>query len=117
MNDHVIHKKIIRLEKQNIYYNYTFLDEFKEYIDIEYIYESLQYINLKNIINHIYLKFILLKNELYKDKLCNEIVINNKINKIYKCDCKTFDQILKDFINTEYSICIFVVNSIIIYSS
>ena len=113
MNDHIINKKIIRLEKQNIYYNYTFLDEFKEYIDIEYIYESLQYINLKNIINYIYIKFILLKNELLKD----DIVINNIINKTYKCDCKTFDQILKDFINTEYSICIFVINSIIRYSS
>ena len=108
MNSHILNKKIIRLEKQNIDYNYTFLDEYKIYVDTKYIYESLQYINLKNCINYIYLKYILLK---------KEIEIDNKILKIYKCDSKLFNKILNEFINKEYSICIFVINCIIRYSS
>jgi len=108
MNNHIIKNKQLKLYKLNDIYNYTFLDNFKEYYDIIYIYNLLEYINLKNIINYIHLKLL---------KMKNIITINNNIEKIYICDSKKFDEILNKFIDNEYSIGILTVNLILRYNS
>ena len=108
MNNHIIKNKQLKLYKLNEIYNYTFLDNFKEYYDIIYIYNLLEYVNLKNIINYIHLKLL---------KLKNIITINNNIEKIYICDSKKFDEILNKFIDNEYSIGILTVNLILRYNS
>ena len=41
MNNHIIKNKQLKLYKLNDIYNYTFLDNFKEYYDIKYIYNLL----------------------------------------------------------------------------
>ena len=103
VNNHIIDDKPLRLFKCNENYNYTFLNNFKEYYDILYIYNLLEYVNLKNIINYIHLKWL---------KINNIVSKNNKIEKIYNCDSKNFDEILNRFINNEYSISIFTINLI-----
>jgi hypothetical protein len=108
MNNHIIKNKQLKLYKLNDIYNYTFLDNFKEYYDIIYIYNLLEYVNLKNIINYIHLKWL---------KIKNIITINNNIEKIYICDSKKFDEILNKFIDNEYSISILTVNLILRYNS
>jgi hypothetical protein len=108
MNNHIIKNKQLKLYKLNDIYNYTFLDNFKEYYDIIYIYNLLEYVNLKNIINYIHLKWL---------KIKNIITINNNIEKIYICDSKKFDEILNKFIDNEYSIGILTVNLILRYNS
>jgi hypothetical protein len=108
MNNHIIKNKQLKLYKLNDIYNYTFLDNFKEYYDIIYIYNLLEYVNLKNIINYIHLKLL---------KIKNIITINNNIEKIYICDSKKFDEILNKFIDNEYSIGILTVNLILRYNS
>jgi len=108
MNNHIIKNKQLKLYKLNDIYNYTFLDNFKEYYDIIYIYNLLEYVNLKNIINYIHLKLL---------KMKNIITINNNIEKIYICDSKKFDEILNKFIDNEYSIGILTVNLILRYNS
>jgi hypothetical protein len=108
VNNHIIDDKPLRLFKCNENYNYTFLNNFKEYYDILYIYNLLEYVNLKNIINYIHLKWL---------KINNIVSKNNKIEKIYNCDSKNFDEILNRFINNEYSISIFTINLILRYNS
>jgi hypothetical protein len=108
MNNHIIKNKQLKLYKLNDIYNYTFLDNFKEYYDIIYIYNLLEYVNLKNIINYIHLKLL---------KIKNIITINNNIEKIYICDSVRFDEILNKFIDNEYSIGILTVNLILRYNS
>jgi|TARA_B110000971_G_C19939986_1_gene468285 hypothetical protein len=108
MNNHIIKNKQLKLYKLNDIYNYTFLDNFKEYYDIIYIYNLLEYVNLKNMINYIHLKWL---------KMKNIITINNNIEKIYICDSKKFDEILNKFIDNEYSISILTVNLILRYNS
>ena len=105
MTDHILHKKIQKLYPINNKYNYTFLEPFKEYYDIQSIYDLLNYTKLNNILYTIYLNWYNFK-------------INKKCNKIYfKYDCKSdeFDDILNSFIDGEYSISIFVINNIIKY--
>jgi len=108
MNNHIIKNKQLKLYKLNDIYNYTFLDNFKEYYDIIYIYNLLEYVNLKNMINYIHLKWL---------KMKNIITINNNIEKIYICDSVRFDEILNKFIDNEYSIGILTVNLILRYNS
>ena len=108
MNNHIIKNKPLKLFKCNVKYNYTFLNHFKEYYDIIYFYNLLEYVNLKNIINYIHLKWLKIKNTINK---------NNNIEKIYICDSVRFDEILNKFINNEYSISIFTVNLILRYIS
>ena len=107
-NEHIIQNKIIYGEKINSNYNFTFLDIFKEYIDIEKYYDLLQYLNYKNIINYIYIKWY---------KLNKNINKNNTICKVNNCDNILLDKILKEFINEEYAIAIFVINCFIHYTS
>ena len=44
MNTHIIQNKVILREIINQEYNFTFLNIFKEYIDIEKYYNILQYV-------------------------------------------------------------------------
>ena len=108
MNDHIIKTKPLTPLKYNSKYNYTFLDDFKEYYDVDYFYNLLEYINYKNIINYIHLNWIIINKGIHKD---------NIINKIYRCDDNEFNEILNVFINKEYSMSIFTINLILRYMS
>ena len=109
MNDHIIKTKPLTHLKYNSKYNYTFLDDFKEYYDVDYYYNLLEYINYKNIINYIHLNWLIV-NKPIDGK-------NNIINKIYKCDNNEFNDILNVFINKEYSMSIFTINLLLRYIS
>jgi len=105
MTDHILQKKTQKLYFINNNYNYTFLNNFKDYYDIQRIYDLLNYTKLNNILYTIYLHWYNFEKK-------------QKFNKIYfKYDCKPheFDDILNSFIDDNYSISIFVVNSIIKY--
>ena len=105
MTDHIVQKKTQKLYHINNNYNYTFLEKYKEYYDIQSIYDLLNYTKLNNILYTIYLNWYNFKKK-------------QKSNKIYfKYDCKPneFDNILNNFIDDDYSISIFVINNIIKY--
>ena len=108
MNTHIIQNKVILREIINQEYNFTFLNIFKEYIDIEKYYNILQYVSYKNIINYMNIKWC---------KMKKQIDQYNLIEKINKCNCEQFDDILNVFINKEYALAIFVINTIIRYLS
>lgn len=113
MVDHIIDKKPIKLYPIDNRYNYSFLENFSEYYDTQSIYDLLNYTKLNNLLYTIYLDWYNLS-----DKLENNLKDKLKNNKIYyKYDCKPqeFDNILKIFINNDYSISIFTINSIIKY--
>ena len=108
MADHIIDKKPIKLYPINNNYNYTFLENFSEYYDTQSIYNLLNYTKLNNLLYTIYLNWYNLNNNLNNKS-------NNKIYYKYDCKPKEFDNILKNFINNDYSISIFTINSIIKY--
>ena len=108
MDNHIINQKIILRKIINNKYDYTFLNGFNEYIDIQKYYDILQYINFKNIINFINIKWLKIQNIIDKD---------NIIHKVENCNNILFNEILNKFINNEYSISIFVINCIIRYLS
>ena len=108
MNTHIIQNKVILREIINPNYNFTFLNDFKEYIDIEKYYNILQYVSYKNIINDINIKWCKIKKQIDR---------NNFIQKINKCNCSQLDNMLNIFIDKEYSMAIFVINTIIRYLS
>ena len=103
MNTHIIQNKVILREIINQEYNFTFLNIFKEYIDIDKYYNILQYVSYKNIIKWC--------------KMKKQIDQYNLIEKINKCNCEQFDNILNIFINKEYALAIFVINTIVRYLS
>ena len=107
-SNHIINNKIILRKIINQKYNYQFLDIFKEYIDIEKYYNILQYVSYKNIINYMNIKWC---------KMKKQIDQYNLIEKINKCNCEQFNNILNIFINKEYALAIFVINTIIRYLS
>lgn len=109
MVDHIIDKKPIKLYPINNIYNYTFLENFSEYYDTQSIYDLLNYTKLNNLLYTIYLNWYNLNNNL------NDKCKNNKIYYKYNCKPQEFDNILKRFINDDYSISIFTINSIIKY--
>jgi len=129
MVDHIIDKKPVKLYPINNDYNYTFLENFSEYYDTQSIYDLLNYTKLTNLLYTIYLNWYNLSDKLennlsdklennLSDKLENNLKDKSKNNKIYyKYNCKPheFDNILKNFIDDEYSISIFTINSIIKY--
>ena len=108
MNTHIIQNKVILREIINPNYNFTFLNDFKEYIDIEKYYDILQYVSYKNIINDINIKWCKIKKQIDR---------NNFIQKINKCNFSQLDNMLNIFIDKEYSMAIFVINTIIRYLS
>ena len=103
--NHIIDKKPIKLYPINNDYNYTFLENFREYYDTQSIYNLLNYTKLNNLLYTIYLNWYNL----------NDKLKNNKIYYKYNCKPKEFDNILKNFIDNDYSISIFTINSIIKY--
>ena len=105
MVDHIIDKKPIKLYPINNDYNYTFLENFREYYDTQSIYDLLNYTKLNNLLYIIYLNWYNLKDK----------PINNKIHYKYNCKPEEFNNILKNFINENYCISIFTINSIIKY--
>ena len=105
MVDHIIDKKPIKLYPINNDYNYTFLENFSEYYDTQSIYNLLNYTKLNNLLYIIYLNWYN-----FKDKLKN-----NKIHYKYNCEPEEFNNIITNFIDEDYSISIFTVNSIIKY--
>jgi len=105
MTDHILQKKTQKLYPINNDYNYTFLNNFKEYYDIQRIYNLLNYTKLNNILYTIYLNWYNFEKK-------------QKSNLIYfKYDCKPdeFNNIINNFIDDDYSISIFVINNIIKY--
>ena len=112
MVDHIINKKPIKLYPINNNYNYTFLENFNEYYDTQSIYDLLNYTKLTNLLYTIYLNWYNLN-----DKLKNNFkdTPKNKIYYKYNCKPEEFDNILKGFIENDYSISIFTINNIINY--
>lgn len=105
MTDHILQKKTQKLYPINNDYNYTFLEKYKEYYDIQRIYNLLNYTKLNNILYTIYLNWY----NFEKKQKCNKIY--------FKYDCKPdeFNNIINNFIDDDYSISIFVINNIIKY--
>ena len=117
MIDDIIDKKPIKLYPIDNRYNYTFLEKFSEYYYTQSIYDLLNYTKLTNLLYTIYLNWYNLNNKLknnLNDKLKNKSK-NNKIYYNYDCKPQEFNNILKKFIDDDYSISIFVINSIIKY--
>lgn len=108
MVDHIIDKKPVKLYPIDNKYNYTFLENFSEYYDTQSIYDLLNYTKLNNLLYTIFLNWYNLENN-YKNKSKNNIYYK------YNCKPQEFDKILKNFINDDYSISIFTINSIIKY--
>ena len=105
MVDHIIDKKPVKLYLVDNNYNYTFLENFDEYYDTHSIYYLLNYTKLNNLLYTIYLNWYNLKD---KKK-------NNKINYKYDCKPREFNDIITNFIDDDYSVSIFTINSIIKY--
>mgnify|MGYP003980900931 FL=1 len=105
MTEHILQKKTQKLYPINNNYNYTFLNNFKDYYDIQRIYNLLNYTKLNNILYTIYLNWY----NFEKKQKCNKIY--------FKYDCKPdeFNNIINNFIDDDYSISIFVINNIIKY--
>ena len=86
-------------------FNFDFLDDFKEYIDINSYYDifnSLDDIGIKNIYNYLFIKWYIIKNKL---SLNDPILIKQTIY-----EKQIFNNIIKEFINKDISIAIFVIN-------
>ena len=108
MTSHIIQNKPIKLYYNNNQFNYTFLNDFKEYYDVDYYYDLLNYTNLKNILYAIYLNW-----HIYTKK--SNIKKDNIIQMKYNCNSSDFNNIMLKFINKEYSMSIFCINNIIKY--
>ena len=86
-----------------------FLDHLKDYICVDKYYDKLNKldnIDYKSIINYLNIQWskILLN-------IDDEYYSNIKINKIYKCDINTFNLKMKEFIDQNYTMGIFFINS------
>ena len=108
-NSHILKINIIKRDIINLDYNYNFLNNFKEYIDINYYYNLLKYVNLKNLINFLNLK--------WKKMIIYEIKGKHIIYKIIQCNQQEFNDIIYKFINNNYCICIFFINIFLRYIS
>ena len=90
-----------------------FLDHLRDYMDVEIYYKklnNLSNIDYKNIINYLNIQWNKIKYEI-NDEYYNTI----SIGKIYKCNIDTFTNIMKKFINNNYTLGIFFINSLIRY--
>ena len=91
-------------------FNFDFLDDFKEYIDINSYYDifnSLDDIGIKNIYNYLFIKWYIIKNKL---SLNEPILIKQNIYEKH-----IFNNIIKEFIKNDISLAIFVINSTLRY--
>jgi len=95
--------------KKEYDFKYDFLDEFITYIDVNLyydIYNSFDDTRIKNIYNFIYIKWYLIQNKL---KINRSLLKKNIENK------DIFNDIIKEFINNDISIAIFIINSTLRY--
>lgn len=105
MVDHIIDKNLVKIYLVDNNYNYTFLDYFNEYYDTQSIYDLLYYTKLNNLLYTIYLNWYN-----FKDKPKNKQIYFK-----YNCKPEEFNNIIINFIDEDYSISIFTINSIIKY--
>ena len=90
-----------------------FLDHLRDYMDIEIYYKQLNKLNdidYKNIINYLNIQWTKI-NYRIDDEYYNSI----SIDKIHKCDKPTFIKIMNQFINNNYTMGVFFINSFIRY--
>ena len=86
-----------------------FLDHLKDYIYVDKYYKKLNQLNnidYKNIINYLNIQWSKIVQEI-EDELYSSITID----KIYKCDNQLFNQKMNEFINQNYTMGIFFINS------
>jgi hypothetical protein len=87
----------------------NFLDHLNDYIDINKYYKQLNQldnIDYKNINNYINIQWTKIKHE-----IDDEYYSSININKIYSCDKLIFNSIMNKFINKNYTMGIFFINS------
>ena len=90
-----------------------FLDHLRDYMDIEKYYKKLyklEEIDYKNIINYLNIQWTKILNE-----IDDEYYSSIKLKKIYKCDKISFNEKMNEFINMNYTMGIFFINSFIRY--
>ena len=90
-----------------------FLDHLRDYMDVDKYYEKLNKlsdIDYKNIINYLNIQWTKIK-YVIDDDYYNSI----SIQKIYNCDKYTFIKIMNQFINNNYTMGVFFINSFIRY--
>ena len=110
MNNNYLINKNINLSKENNF-NFTFLDNYKEYFNIKVyynIYNSLDNTKIKNLYNFIYIKSYLIKNKL---NLNNFELKKQIIDKPEKLD-EIFNKFNHD---NDISKIIFIINSTLRY--
>tara|TARA_Y100000593_G_scaffold90286_1_gene176373 strand:- start:806 stop:1087 length:282 start_codon:yes stop_codon:yes gene_type:complete len=90
-----------------------FLDHLKDYMDVEKYYKKLnklEDIDYKNIINYLNIQWTKILQE-----IDDEYYSSIKLKKIYKCDKISFNEKMNEFINMNYTMGIFFINSFIRY--
>ena len=102
------------IEKDN---NYDFMNKLKEYnIPIENYYTYINNINeykLKNLWNHIIIRWNIMKRELNEELKDNNINYNEIYNQKHKClTHNNLNELLKNFCNNDLLKLIFTINSI-----
>ena len=90
-----------------------FLDHLQDYMDVEKYYKKLnklEDIDYKNIINYLNIQWTKILNE-----IDDEYYSSIQISKIYSCNKTIFNQKMNEFINNNYTMGIFFINSFIRY--
>ena len=90
-----------------------FLDHLKDYMDVEKYYKKLnklEDIDYKNIINYLNIQWTKILQE-----IDDEYYSSIKLKKIYKCDKISFNEKMNEFVNMNYTMGIFFINSFIRY--
>ena len=90
-----------------------FLDHLRDYMNVEKYYKKLnqlEEIDYKNIINYLNIQWTKILHE-----IDDEYYSTIKIDKIYSCDKILFNQIMNEFINKNYTMGVFFINSFIRY--
>ena len=90
-----------------------FLDHLRDYMDVEKYYKKinqLEDIDYKNIINYLNIQWTKILQE-----IDDEYYSTIQINKIYSCDKILFNQMMNEFIDKNYTMGIFFINSFIRY--
>ena len=99
--NYIVNKNVKKTKLDN--FDFDFLDDFKDYININIYYDIFNSIeNIKNIYNFIYIKWYIIKNKLSLNK---PVLIKQDIY-----DKQQFNNIMKKFINKDISIAIMVIN-------
>jgi len=109
MNDiHILNIKHIKICKINNY-DFTFLNEFNEYINVKHYYDILLYVNLQNLYDYLNIKWSKLNNIIDKNYTKNYTDLHI-LNKVKIKDIKVFENSLNTFINHNYAMSVFFIN-------